>query len=333
MNFLVRAWYKKHPLLYVFLPLAILYQCVIALNRCSYRLGLRQVTHFPVPIIVVGNVTVGGTGKTPLVIALAKLLLSQGYKPGIVSRGYGGKRTLKFPHAVTEKSDTAEVGDEAVLMARSVLCPLVVSADRVAAVTELLKKYDCNVVLSDDGLQHYALGRYIEIAVVDGERRFGNGLCLPAGPLRESVKRLETVDFIVTQGAARKGEYTMVLSPGEIYNLKEPQKKLDRSSLGEFPVVHGVAGIGNPDRFFAQLNALGFRVIMHCFPDHYSFKPEDINFGPDAIVIMTEKDAVKCEKFADSRHWCLPVQANCASMFSELILKKLIAFSRRNLYG
>jgi tetraacyldisaccharide 4'-kinase len=165
------------------------------------------------------------------------------------------------------------------------------------------------------------MGRTIEIAVVDGARRFGNGLCLPAGPLREPLSRLKSVDFVVTQGDPHPGEWAMRLLPGSIYNLRNPEQKLPPS--GNLPPIHAVAGIGNPQRFFTQLEQLGFTVIAHPFPDHYHFRPQDIDFGENTITIMTEKDAVKCEKFADERHWCLPVTASCDSTFLDLLLERL----------
>ncbi len=320
MNAWVKAWYNKHPLLYGLSPLSALYCSIAQLKRWSYQAGLRKSSYFPVPVIVVGNITVGGTGKTPLVIKLAVLLAANGFKPGIVSRGYGGIPSTS-PRLVTAYSDPVEVGDEALLMARRSGCPLVTAAKRVLAIKTLLENYPCDVILSDDGLQHYAMGRDIEIAVVDGARRFGNALCLPAGPLREPLSRMKQVDFVVTQGDPQPGEWPMQLLPGVIYNLKNPQQTLAPSSIAV--PVHAVAGIGNPQRFFTQLEQLGFTVIPHAFPDHYLFKPQDIDFDKHSMIIMTEKDAVKCEKFADERHWCLPVSASCDLAFFDLLLKNI----------
>ncbi|HVV68409.1 MAG TPA: tetraacyldisaccharide 4'-kinase [Gammaproteobacteria bacterium] len=320
MNTWVKAWYDRHPWLYALTPFAAIYCSAAQIKRYSYRIGLKKTTQFAVPVIVIGNVTVGGTGKTPLVIALAKILLEHGYKPGIVSRGYGGQAATT-PQWVTGNSNPLETGDEPLLIARHTLCPLVIAKQRVSAITTLLNHYPCDVILSDDGLQHYAMGRSIEIAVIDGVRRFGNGLCLPAGPLREPLSRLKQVDFKVTQGNPELGEWAMQLLPGTIYNLANPEQKLHPHE--HLPPVHAVAGIGNPQRFFTQLEQLGFTVIAHPFPDHYHFQPGDIDFGKNAITIMTEKDAVKCEKFADERHWCLPVTAQCDAGFINLLLEKL----------
>jgi len=320
MSFLVQAWYNKKPWLYALTPISAIYRSVVALKRLGYSSGLKKTTHFPVPVIVIGNITVGGTGKTPLIIALANILKKKGFNPGVVSRGYGGK-AQHIPRTVDANSDPALVGDEPVLIARNTGCPVVVCPKRVAAVNKLLEAYHCDVVLSDDGLQHYAMGRDVEIAVIDGKRRFGNELCLPAGPLREPINRLASVDFVVTQGDPQTGEWRMQLVADEIYNLDHPQQKLDPKDIHQ--PIHAVAGIGNPMRFFTQLRSMGFEVIEHSFPDHHYFSMEDIDFGADAIVIMTEKDAIKCEKFADSRHWCLSVQAYCDPIFIDNLLQVL----------
>lgn len=316
-------WYKKTPIPYLLTPFSGLYRLALAIKTLSYRLGLKKTTHFSVPVIVIGNITVGGTGKTPLIIALAQFLLAQGYKPGIVSRGYGGQ-ARHFPVDVTAASDPRMVGDEPVLIARKTGCPLVVDPNRVNAVRTLLQQHACNVVLSDDGLQHTALGRDIELAVIDGKRRFGNGFCLPAGPLREPIKRLQTVDFQVTRGGAQPGEWEMRFIPETIYNLQDKQRTLTAAQCNQ--PVHAVAGIGHPEAFFTQLRQLGFTIQEHPFPDHHRFTAKDIDFGANAVVIMTEKDAIKCEPFADRRHWCLPIALSDDSqaLFSQL-LQRLVS--------
>lgn len=317
-NALVSAWYKKHPLLYLLVPAALVYQGAAGLKRLAYRYDLKKPRQFPVPIIVVGNITVGGTGKTPLIIELARQFSRQGYRVGIVSRGYASQKNAQ-PRLVKPADNPYEFGDEPVLLARRTSCPVVICANRVAAVDFLLAQQKCDLILSDDGMQHYALGRDIEIAVIDGARRFGNRLCLPAGPLREGIGRLKSVDFIVTQGEqVSSGEFSMQLQMGELYNLQQADRVFIKPAQ-----VHAVAGIGNPQRFFSQLSSMGFTVIEHSFPDHYHFKPKDIDFGQDGIVIMTEKDAVKCEKFADERHWCLPVKAELDADFFDLLVKRL----------
>lgn len=308
-----QLWYQKNILSYLLLPFSWLYRSIISIRRTLYRLNLKKTTHFPVPIIVIGNITVGGTGKTPLVIYLAEYLKQQGWRPGIVSRGYGGHASLQ---SVKLESDPRQVGDEPLLLAQKTGCPMVIGKDRVAAVKMLLAQSDCNIILSDDGLQHLALGRDLEIAVIDGQRRHGNGFCLPAGPLREPVSRLKTVDFIVSNGPAKSGEWPMQLVPSQIYSLINPTETLTPQSL-QGQTIHAVAGIGNPQRFFKTLTDLGFKIIPHAFPDHYAFQAKDIDFGPDATVIMTEKDATKCHSFADSRHWALAIHAELPIPFLE----------------
>jgi tetraacyldisaccharide 4'-kinase len=289
-------------------------------RRWLYYKGIKKSTRFSVPVIIVGNITVGGTGKTPLVIALARFLLEQGYKPGIVSRGYGGK-AAHYPLAVTPTSSVMETGDEAILLARNTPCPVIVDPCRVRAVTALLEKTDCNIVISDDGLQHYALARDIEIVVIDGERRFGNSFCLPAGPLREALTRLHKVDFKVTNGMARSGEYAMKLRHSIFRQVSAPQCSQDVTAL-QNKTLHAVAGIGNPTRFFNLLRSLGLSIIEHAFPDHYLFKQAD--FPHDAaFIIMTEKDAVKCEAFADERYWYLPVEAELEALFWQNFYNKI----------
>lgn len=317
---LTEAWYKKHPLLYLLTPFSALYRLGINCKKLCYRVGLKKTTYFSIPVIVVGNITAGGTGKTPLIIALAHFFKMQGFKPGIVSRGYGGQSN-NTPTSVQPTSDPQWVGDEPLLIARATGCPVVIARKRVDAVKLLLKENPCDLILSDDGLQHYALGRTIEIAVVDGIRRFGNGLCLPAGPLREPISRLKSVDFIVTQGTGIDNEWSMQLIPREIYNLQDRTQTLQPAITNK--PIHAIAGIGNPQRFFDQLRTLGFQVIEHPFPDHHAFKPKDIEFGDNTLVIMTEKDAVKCEKFLDKQYWCLPVTAQCEPKFFVNLLKKI----------
>lgn len=318
MNLLTKIWYHKHLLAYVLLPFSAIYRVALLLNKLRFKIGLKKITHFPVTVIVVGNLTVGGTGKTPLIITLSNFLSEKGYKPGIVSRGYGGKPT-KLPLHVYPNSDPAQAGDEPILIARRTKCPVVVDKNRVRAVQTLLSIYNCNIVLSDDGLQHTALGRNIEIVVIDGTRRFGNQFCLPAGPLREPITRLQKVDFIVTRGNAWPGEYLMHLIPDKLYNLIDPTRFFTKEFYTK--TIHAVAGIGNPAAFFDQLRAMGFSVIEHPFPDHYTYKPQDLDFGPDAIIIMTEKDAVKCQLFANEQYWCLLVHAECGSMPAQLLNK------------
>lgn len=316
-----RIWYQKHWLAFLLWPLSGLFRLLISARRLFYRLGFLKSKRFKVPVIVVGNITVGGTGKTPLVLYLANFLKSHGYSPGIVSRGYGGSN--KFgPQFVTLESNTDVVGDEAVMLVQKTDCPMVVDPNRVAAVEKLLLESHCDVVISDDGLQHYAMERDIEITVVDGTRLFGNARCLPAGPLREPVSRLRKVDFVVTNGASMENSFTMQLQPGEIYNVANPDLHMSLEACRNRE-WQAVAGIGNPARFFFQLENLGFQIHTHPYPDHFAFAKKDIDFGKEAWVIMTEKDGVKCRGFADERHWCLPVEAGLDPAFDTALLRRL----------
>lgn len=320
-----KIWYKKSSLRFLLLPFSLIFAAVLWIRKMLYRTGIKKTTHFDCPIIVVGNITVGGTGKTPLVIALANFLQSQGYCPAIISRGYKGSNTL--PRLVTADSDPKIVGDEAVLLARHVHCPLVVSPHRVAGVHFLRQKTRCDIVLSDDGLQHLALGRAIEIVVIDGSRGLGNGLLLPAGPLRESKDRLNTVDFCVVNqsdvGQTITNQFTMQLKPHGFINLKNHiQINMPKEFIGK--KLHAVAGIGAPERFFRMLQKLGITFTPHAFSDHYAFNADDFSFlKEDDWVIMTEKDAVKCEAFADERYWYLPVTAELPQSFFTALLRRL----------
>ena len=296
-------WYNSKPtwVCRLLIPFSLLYIIIIKLRYWLYKYKFLKSYSFSVPVIVVGNITVGGTGKTPLVIYLANYLKSEGFNPGIVSRGYKGANK-NFPQQVTANSDPIQVGDEPVLIAKRTGCPVFVDKKRVRAVQALLAKTNCNIVISDDGLQHYQLNRTVEIAVIDGERRLGNELYLPAGPLRENPTRLKTVNFIISNGKAKTGEYEMQLVTAKIYNMKNPELILNTQEN-----IHAVAGMGYPARFFEQLRLLGLNIIAKPFPDHYKFSAEDFNY--DGLIIMTEKDAVKCQTFADERYWCLAIDA------------------------
>ena len=318
---LSQAWYNNSTWLYALTPITGVFRVVIAVRR---KLLTRHATKFKVPIIIVGNITVGGTGKTPFTIWLANWLKQQGHRPGIVSRGYSAK-TQQFPCVVTRDSDPVLVSDEAALIAKRTQCPMIIDPNRVRAVKTLLERFDCDIVISDDGLQHYRLARDIEIAMVDGDRRYGNGFCLPAGPLREPLTRLTEIDFIIAQGKAEAGEYAMQLTVQPTYLLINPSMQQAISAL-EGKTVHAVAGIGNPGRFFHLLESFGINVIAHSFPDHHLFTSADIQFEDDLPVIMTEKDAVKCQKFADKQHWCLPVAAEVDSEFTVALSKKIVNF-------
>jgi tetraacyldisaccharide 4'-kinase len=326
LHWLEQYWYRLTLWHVLLLPLGLLFVIFASLRRFLYILHLLPVIKLPVPVIVIGNITAGGTGKTPLIIWLANYLQEEGFKPGIVSRGYGGSNIGSL--SVTRQSSPALVGDEPVLLARRCSCPVWVGRNRPATAKALLTAHpECNVVLSDDGLQHYRLHRDVEIAVVDGERKFGNGLPLPAGPMREPSSRLDSVDAVVVHdgeqaASATAKSFTMRFVGDTFYNLLNPEFKAVAADLSG-KKIYAVAGIGNPQRFFRQLQALGLTVSARPFPDHFPYRQSDLQ-APDAdAIIMTEKDAVKCEKFADEKFWALTVDAQVPRELGTLILKKL----------
>lgn len=323
-------WYKKSLSVYLLLPVSWFFYLVVLTRRWLYQVGIFKSTKFSVPVLIVGNITLGGTGKTPLVIYLAKLLKEKGYSPGIVSRGYGGKAN-KNPQVVRTESTPDQVGDEPLLIAKHTECPVFICANRVAAVKKMIIEADCNIIISDDGMQHYALDRQIEISVVDSERKFGNGFLLPAGPLREPISRLKKVDFIVINGMSKDLKlaapvYQMELKPSKIYNLIDPQKTLPLDQVNQ--PVHAVAGIGNPQRFFETLRSLGLNIIEHVYPDHHQFQLSDFHFNDQFPVVMTEKDSVKCKKFNKENFWYLPVEAKVEIAFINKLLEKCAGESK-----
>jgi tetraacyldisaccharide 4'-kinase len=318
---LERIWYRQQPgpAAWLLSPLAALFFLLAGLRRLAYRRGWLRRTHLPVPVVVVGNLTVGGTGKTPLVAWIADYCRTAGLRPGIVSRGYGSMASA-VPRTVRPDDAPVEVGDEPLLLARRTGVPVVVGSDRVAAARFLVAEYGVNLVIADDGLQHYRLGRDVEVVVVDGERRFGNGLYLPAGPLREGKRRLKSVDFIVCNGCGRPGEYWMQLEGGDAAPLGGGERT-PLATFAERP-VHAVAGIGNPRRFFAMLRRAGLQVIEHPFPDHHPFTAADLAFADGLPVLMTEKDAVKCAGFGGPL-WYIPVTAHLPEGFGDRLLEHI----------
>jgi len=296
------------------------------MRRLAYLLRLLPSARAGIPVVAIGNLTVGGSGKTPLAIHVAELLQAKGWSPAIVSRGYGG--TVRAPRAVSLASDPAEVGDEPVLMARRAGCPVWVGADRAAVAVRLRDEHpDCDVIVLDDGLQHYGLRRDLEIAVVDA-RAFGNGFMLPAGPLREPRTRLWSVDAVVAHGTHAVQGYAMRLEGDEAHRATDARERRKLQSFaGER--VHAVAGIGDPNRFFLHLSTFGVKLVPHPFPDHHPFRERDLEFGDGAPVLMTEKDAVKCKRFARPQHWVLPVRAVPDPAFDEWLVRRLGEFGRR----
>lgn len=320
-------WRQRGPLACLLFPVSLVFRALIALRRAAYRAGLMQSHGVSVPVVVVGNLTVGGSGKTPLVIHLASALRSRGRRPGIVSRGYRGEN--RSVTEVTASSNPAEVGDEPILIARRAGCPVFVGRDRVAAAHALLAVHpECDVVLSDDGLQHYRLKRDLELAVFD-ERGVLNGWCLPAGPLREPLSRLAQVDALVLNGTAvspaptlGRPEFSMRLEGKRLYRLGNPQFTCSVADLigGK---LHAVAGIGAPQRFFDMLRAMGLDVIEHAFPDHHEYFVDDLAFA-DGVMLTTEKDAVKLVHLSLSLPvWVLPVTAQLSPNLAEFVLEKL----------
>lgn len=329
MRRLDHYWYSQNIVAWALLPLSWLFCAVAVLRRLLYQKRLLPRYPVPVPLIIVGNITVGGTGKTPLLIGLCSYLEQQGYRPGVISRGYGA--SVSGEYALSPQDDAAIVGDEPLLIRQRTGCPVVIGRDRVAAARKLLAEFDCDVVLSDDGLQHYRLDRDIEIAVVDARRRFGNGYCLPAGPLREPVSRLHKVAMVVHHGDASQC-YNFALEFTDAFNIENNEHR----SLASFSnkAVHAIAGIGDPGRFFRQLRAAGLSVIEHAFPDHHGYTAGDIEFADALPVLMTEKDAVKCRRLltggqageANRGLWAVPVDA----MLSERLGPDLVALIERN---
>ena len=311
-------WYEPSPLGALLAPLGWAVALFTVLRRGAYRAGMRRSRQVGCPIVVVGNLSAGGTGKTPLVIAIAKLLARRGLRVGVVCRGYRGSAS-RWPRQVRSDSDPNRVGDEAVLLARRTGGPVAAGPNRIAAARILFRRAKCDVILSDDGLQHLRLARDVEIVVVDGVRRHGNGRCMPAGPLREPLGRLASVDLVVVNGAARSGELEMQLVAGDAVSLVDAGQTRPLDSFRGAP-VHAVCAIGHAERFFRTLEAHGMTIVRHPFPDHHPFREAEIRFPDGAPVLMTEKDAVKCERFADARHWYVPVEAVLSSELEARLL-------------
>lgn len=318
------CWYGNRPSPWWAQPLAWLYGGVAATRRAMYRRGWLRSERLPVPVIVVGNIVAGGTGKTPLTIALVQALRRRGFKPGVVSRGYGG--TARAPMLLGAQPDPAVAGDEPALIKLRTGAPVAIAAKRAEAARLLLPE-GVDVIVADDGLQHYALARDIEICVIDGVRRFGNGRLLPAGPLREPESRLRDVDFVMCNGGdARQDEVAMHLALSDAVALADPSAVRPLATFSAHR-VHAVAGIGHPSRFFAALRAFGVDPIEHPFPDHHRCTAADLAFDDGLSVLMTEKDAVKCRIFARAEWWSVPVTAELPADFLDAVATRLRARS------
>jgi len=317
MKRLDHYWSSINFVSLILLPLSWLFCFISKLRAVLYSLNVFSAYKASVPVVVVGNVTVGGTGKTPLIIELVKQLQSMGKKPGVISRGYGGTSSF-WPQLVDQNITAEQVGDEPKLIHERTACPVSVGPNRQQDIELLLNKYHCDVILSDDGLQHYALQRDVEIVVVDAQRQFGNGFCLPSGPLRESVSRLQKVDMVLLNGGEADQD-SFTLQPAFCLPINKQNEKPKALSDFSGQKVHAIAGIGNPLRFFNMLRRLGVQVIEHEFIDHASYLQTDLIFNDDLPVLMTEKDAVKCAEFELANHWSVPVSA----IFSKSAEKKI----------
>ena len=319
-GYLIDAWYNKSFWLYLLTPFTFIFSSLVRARRNTYLRNPKKVWKSSIPIVVVGNISMGGTGKTPLVKYIASELQSRGFRPGLVSRGYGGKYsgTLEVSNTTTYK----QTGDEAQILAKLNI-PFFIDKDRSRAAKKLQEKHDCNVIISDDGLQHYAMGRDIEIAVIDGVRRLGNGLAFPAGPLREPKSRLKEVDFIVNNGGPTEGdEILMTLNPAKFIHLNSGKEYV----IDNWPMhkqVHAIAGVGNPNRFFDLLLRLGFEFDKNPFPDHHKYNKRDLYYLDHLPILMTEKDAAKCKHFNNSKIWYLSIESMIESQFMDRLEEKL----------
>lgn len=335
-------WRGKHPLALLSLPLSWLYLLLVLGRKLLYAKGLLPTRRVGAPVIVVGNLTAGGAGKTPLVIWLAQRLKARGHRPGALSRGYGGALAPGTARRVEPGDDPALVGDEPALLARRAGCPVAVCSSRVKAAETLLRGGECDILVCDDGLQHAALARDLEIVVIDGERGFGNGFFLPAGPLREPLSRLDTVDLVVVNAGSGEGgrakaeerfpalsassprHFLMEYIPLPARSLRDGRERALADFRGE--KVHAVAAIGHPERFFSMLEDCGIALERHAFPDHHFFRPADLAFAEadsPATLLMTEKDAVKCKGFRLENAWQVPVEARLSEDFEQALERLL----------
>jgi len=330
MRLIEKVWFENHKakwwLVPLLLPLTVLFLFISSIRRIAFGIGLFKSYSVNKPVIVVGNIGVGGNGKTPVVIHLVELARSLGLTPGVISRGYGGKADI-YPYSLSELSTTEEAGDEPILIFKRCHIPVVVGSDRVANAEKLIE-LGCDLIISDDGLQHYRLQRDLEIIVVDGKRLFGNGLLLPAGPLREGTSRLNNADMVIYNGESNTRDTSsllMSLVAIQLRNVKTGEEVNLSKFVSKYIQVNAIAGIGSPQRFFDTLEGLGFTLAaQQGFIDHKNFTPDDFNlFKGDLPLLMTEKDAVKCQQFAQGNWWYLPVDAKF-SVYDEQVLTQNI---------
>lgn len=318
---LQHQWYKKylHPLLYILTPLSLLFWLLTNLRRSCYRFGLFSQYKTDIPVIVVGNISVGGTGKTPMTLALVEFLKTQGYTPGIVSRGYGAD--TQFPHEVSTDDDPHRAGDEPLMIKRKSHCPVVISPNRGEAIKKLREAHSAvDIIVSDDGLQHYAMARDIEIILIDAERGVGNGWLLPCGPLREGPWRLRGAEWVVSLYAQHPfAQYVCDVKP-------QQWRRVVDDEVVELPEgdCYALAAIGNPHRFFHGLRQQGISPITCVeFPDHHQFTANDFAQFADKPLLMTEKDAAKCQAFAHCNWFYQPIIANLPDNLSDKLSQRL----------
>lgn len=320
-NFFLDNWYGKSRWTLLLFPFNIFFIC-LSFIRCNYLIHFKQRTP-TIPVIVVGNISVGGTGKTPLIITLVKKLQAEGYSPGVISRGYASQAT-HYPYQVSPHSTAIEAGDEPLHIFQKTNCPVVIGSDRFESIS-LLRRQNVDVILSDDGLQDYRLGRHLEIAVVDGQRWFGNGWRLPVGPLREAVSRLSQVDILVVNNPSTlppvEKFHSMQIKPDHWIKIKTGEKLPLNAIHSER--IYAVAGIGNPQRFYQTLKQLDLNVIEQDFPDHHIYSKADFDFANEDCVVMTEKDAVKCKSFARDNWYSLAIESQLDDLFWQDFMQKV----------
>ncbi len=336
MRLIEKVWFENHKakwwLVPLLLPFTGLFFLLSAIRRFAFGLGLLKSYSVSKPVIVVGNIGVGGNGKTPVVIHLVELAKILGFIPGVISRGYGGKAE-SYPYLLSALSTTAQAGDEPILIFKRCDVPVVVGSDRVANAQKLIE-LGCDVIISDDGLQHYRLQRDLELIIVDGKRLFGNGLLLPAGPLREATSRLNNADIVIFNGESktRDGDCQikdksslMTLVATKLRHMKTDKEVSLTDFLANNVEVNAIAGIGSPQRFFDTLQSLGFNLVkQQGFIDHKNFTPNDFNqFKSDLPLLMTEKDAVKCQEFGQDNWWYLPVDAQFSEQDEQVLIQHI----------
>lgn len=315
-QWLEHIWYEQHWKAIPLLPLSALFCSISTLRK---RLQIKKQQPSPVPVVVIGNISIGGTGKTPLIIHLVSLLQKANHRPAIISRGYKGTSTV-WPLLVTNDTPAQECGDEAKLLFNRTGVPVVVGANRVDDIDYVFKHTDATIILSDDGLQHYKMTRAMEIAVVDGKRGLGNGFCIPAGPLREKASRLQSCDIVISNGQSALTAHHMHVSGSTIRNIQSRETQ----SLSDLNEAHLVTGIGNPQRFIDTLRNQHIELIsITTYPDHHDFKPNDFTHQDEIPTIMTEKDAVKCQGFEHNNLWYLEVDAQSSKSFDRQFLEAI----------